>query len=160
MDASVKGSLPVLTDRKGFHANLLSEIYRVMGIAVDHSTVNQPEQAFRTVFLQRCLNFQAGFGYVGEDFSRSLPASVAWTMLNLRYCTMAFTMALNKNTNPKFPPPPGAADMESKNPGRSLDLRTRSQSICQILLLIPYLRSRALPPRSGLLVYDPDCIYV
>ena len=125
---SVPGDgLPLLADRKAFDSHLLSEMFRVLGVPIDQSTASQPDQAFKNPFLQRVLNVQVMLGYSGLSFSRSLSASIAWTVLNLRYCTMAFTLAANKN--PK--PPAGMLDTELKNPGANFGpLKTLMSTVC------------------------------
>lgn len=108
---------PPLADRSTFKLQLLSEIYRVLGQSIDHSMDAQLDQSFQKQIFQRCLSLQSSLGYIGEDFSRSLPGLVAWTSLGTRYCTMLFAMAYSKNPNIK--PPPGMPDQETKNPGKS-----------------------------------------
>lgn len=115
VDAATEAGLPFLSDQKAFKAHLLSEIYRVLGFALDHSMDQQLDQAFKSHYFQRCLNLQASLGYSGDDFSRSLPALVAWTILNSRHSTMVFAIAFSKNPNAK--PLPGMPDQETKNPG-------------------------------------------
>lgn len=89
----------------------LFEVYRVLGVNIDHSIDAQPEQLFRNQMIQRCLSMQLSLSYQGEGKHRSLPAKVAWTFLNLRYTSLMFAWALKKPSGG-----PGAEN-EAKNPG-------------------------------------------
>lgn len=89
----------------------LSEIYRVLGVNVDHSGDLQPEQLFRNQMIQRCLSMQMSLGYQGEKKHRSLSAKIAWTILNLRFASLIFTFAL------KRPPNVSATEGDPKKPG-------------------------------------------
>jgi hypothetical protein len=89
----------------------LVEVYRVLGVNIDHSIDAQAEQLFRNQMIQRCLSMQLSLSYQGEGKHRSLPAKVAWTFLNLRYTSLMFAWALKKPSSG-----PGA-DNEAKNPG-------------------------------------------
>ena len=121
IEAIPGSALPLLSDRKAFKAHLLSEIQRVLGIQIDSSMSSQPEPSFRNQYFQRCLNLQSSLGFSGEDFSRSLPALVAWAMLQTRYCTVFLTTFLTKAPRP----PPGMPESELKNPGTFLRRRLR-----------------------------------
>ena len=111
-------SYPRLADREEFHNQLLSEIYRIMGLNLDKSMDSTADHAYQNPRLQRCLNLQPSFGYAGEDFSRSLPGLVASTALGLRYCSMLLSMAFTKN--PFYKPGGLYAEQETKNPGMSI----------------------------------------
>lgn len=74
----------------------LVEIYRVLGVNIDHSIDPQPEQLFRNQLIQRCLAMQMSLSYQGERKHRSLPAKVAWAFLNLRYASLIFAWAFKK----------------------------------------------------------------
>ena len=89
----------------------LNEIYRVLGVNVDHSGDPQPEQLFRNQMIQRCLSMQMSLGYQGEKKHRSLSAKVAWTILNLRFTSLIFTFAFKK------PPNVPGIESETKKPG-------------------------------------------
>lgn len=77
----------------------LSEIYRVLGINVDSSGDLQFEQMFKNQMIQRCLSMQMSLGYRGEKKHRSLPAKVAWTILNLRFASLIFAFAFKNPPN-------------------------------------------------------------
>ena len=89
----------------------LSEIYRVLGVNVDHSGDPQPEQLFRNQMIQRCLSMQLSLGYQGETKHRSLSAKIAWTILNLRFASLIFAFAFKK------PPNMSVAESDNQKPG-------------------------------------------
>ena len=91
------------------------EIYRVLGVNIDHSVDSQSDQLFRNPNIQRCLSTQISLGYFGERKPRSLSAKVAWTILNLRFAALLMAYAFRK---------PGAAEPESEinKPGKCLIL--------------------------------------
>lgn len=91
--------------------NFLSEIYRVLGINVDYALNPNPD-ILRNQMIQRCLSMQGSLGYEGEQKHGSLPAKIAWTILNLRFISLSFAFAFKK--------PAGApgAEPETKRPGK------------------------------------------
>lgn len=74
----------------------LIEIYRVLGVHVDHSVDPQLDQLFKNQMIQRCLSMQLSLGYQGESKHRSLPAKVAWTILNIRFAALIFAWAFKR----------------------------------------------------------------
>lgn len=73
-------------------ANLFSEIYRVLDVAIDYTmgAGENIETLFRNPLAQRCLGMQLSLGYLGEGQQRSISAKVAWTMLNLHHTSLMF----------------------------------------------------------------------
>lgn len=71
-------------------ANLFSEIYRVLDVAIDYTlgAGENSETLFKYPLAQRCLGMQLSLGYSGEGQQRSISAKVAWTMLNLRHTSL------------------------------------------------------------------------
>lgn len=89
----------------------LFEVYRVLGVNIDHSIDPQAEQLFRNQMIQRCLSMQMSLSYRGESKPLSLPAKVASTFLNLRYVSLIFAWAFKK------PPGVPGTDSDIMNPG-------------------------------------------
>ena len=87
----------------------LSKMYRVSGTDVDYALDPNPELLFRNQMIQRFLSMQVSLSYAGEEKHRSLPAKIAWTILNLRFVAMSFTIVFRK---------PGTEN-EHKHPGTS-----------------------------------------
>lgn len=92
--------------------NFLSDIYRVLGVNIDHSVDPQPEQLFRNPMIQKCLSMQASLGYPGERQHRSLSSKVGLTSLNLRFASLMLAYPFKK------PSVPGA-ESDFKKPGGS-----------------------------------------
>lgn len=84
-------------------ANLFSEIYRVLDVAIDYTmgAVDNIESLYRYPLAQRCLSMQLSLGYSGEGQQRSISAKVAWTMLNLRHTSLMliYTLKYYKQEN-------------------------------------------------------------
>jgi mediator of RNA polymerase II transcription subunit 16 len=90
----------------------LFEVYRVLGVNIDHSIDPQVDQLFRNQMIQRCLSMQMSLSYRGESKHLSLPAKVASTFLTLRYVSLIFAWAFKK------PPGVPGTDSDVMNPGR------------------------------------------
>ena len=70
-----------------FKSHFLSEMYRAIGVRVDYSLDLQMQQLLQStqgLSLQRCLSVQAALDYTGGSHRPSLPAVLAWTILNIR----------------------------------------------------------------------------
>ena len=105
---------PGSTASSSVEHNFLSEMYRVLGTNVDYALDSGPELLFRNQMIQRFLSMQVSLSYAGEEKHRSLPAKIAWTILNLKFVAMCFTIAFSK----KLIGPPGTEN-EPKKPGTS-----------------------------------------
>ncbi|MCJ1266503.1 mediator complex subunit [Lobaria immixta] len=81
--------------------NFLSDIYRVLGVNIDHSVDPQPEQLFRNQMIQKCLSMQMSLGYPGERQHRSLSSKVALTILNLRFASLMLAYSFKKPSVPR-----------------------------------------------------------
>lgn len=93
----------------------LGDIYRVLGVNIDHSIDPQPEQLFRNQLIQRCLSMQMSLGYFGERQHRSLPAKVALIILNLRFTSLMLAYSFKKSNVP-------GTDSDYKKPGKICSL--------------------------------------
>ena len=93
----------------------LYEMYRVLGTNVDYSLESNMESLFRNQMIQRFLSMQVSLSYAGEEKHRSLPAKIAWTILNLRFIALCFTFVFKKPIGPG-PAPPGTEN-DPKQPG-------------------------------------------
>ena len=92
----------------------LSEMYRVLGTNVDYALDSNMEALFRNQMIQRFLSMQVSLSYAGEDKYRSLPAKIAWTILNLRFIALCFTFVFKKPAGPG----PSGAESDPKQPGK------------------------------------------
>lgn len=104
-----------LANRDAFNTHLVSEIYRIFGVKIDHSMDEHLDQAVKIGTVQRCSSVQASLGYSGYNSRRSLASLVAWTMLNARYISVVSAMACNRRPNFQ----PGLTENELKNLGMS-----------------------------------------
>jgi len=89
-------------------------MYRVLGTNVDYALDPNAELLFRNPMIQRFLSMQVSLSYAGEGNHRSLPAKLAWTVLNLRFIGMCFTIVLSRK-----PIGPPGTENEFKKPGMS-----------------------------------------
>ena len=105
---------PGSTTNSSVEHTFLSEMYRVLGTNVDYALDSGPELLFRNQMIQRFLSMQVSLSYAGEEKHRSLPAKIAWTILNLKFVATCFTIAFSK----KLIGPPGTEN-EPKKPGTS-----------------------------------------
>lgn len=90
-------AVPSLSMKSSFDRRFMSEIYRILGVRIDHSMESQPDQLFRTLLVQRVLSIQAAFGYSGLGEQRSLTGNVAWATLNIRCISLSIAWACQKS---------------------------------------------------------------
>ena len=103
--------IPSLINGVTFNRNLISGVYRVLGVSLDHTLNEQPDLAIRNTYFQRCLGIQASLGFPGDSSLRPVEGVVAFVMLNLRYFCLAFAFAFNKKAN--------GSENELRKPGLS-----------------------------------------
>ena len=102
--------------------NFLSEICRILEVRLDHSMEPQLEYLFKNPMIQRCLSMQLSLGYLGKPKSRSLPAKVAHTLLDIRATTIVMTCTLRNLTGPPNPEtdPKKQQEIEARKSGKTI----------------------------------------
>lgn len=103
--------MPVGEAQTSIEVTFLNDIYRILGVHFDYFVDSPPQQLFKNQMTQRCLSMQMSLGFRGERKHRSIPAKVAWTLLNIRCAALIFTFAFK---NPRNAP---GSEGEAKNPG-------------------------------------------
>lgn len=109
-----------------FEENFLVDIYRVLGVNIDHTAEAQPDQLFRNAVIQRCLSMQMSLGYSGEMQHRSCSSKVALTVLHLRFTSLILAFSFKK------PQVPGG-ESEFRKPGKLCNLMV----VCNSRMLRP-----------------------
>ena len=133
------GSVISSNSSNSMEQTFLSEMYRVLETNVDYALDPNAELLFRNPMIQRFLSMQVSLSYAGEEKHRSLPAKLAWTILNLRFISMCFTIVLSR----KLIGPPGTEN-EFKKPGTS-------RNFCSVNHVLIYMQN----PFGRCLAYVP-----
>ena len=98
------GDAPTLFNPNDFKSHFMSEMYRTIGVRVDYSIdpqLGQLLQSSQGLTLQRCLSVQAALGCAGESHRPSLPAILAWTILNVRSIVMVSVGTMSRKPGPE-----------------------------------------------------------
>lgn len=106
------GFFTSLTNNNIFNRTLISGVYRVLGIPLEHVLSEQPDQSGTSPamnpYLPRCLCVQAALEFQGNRSLRPIGGLIAMTMLSLRYFLSAIKAVLAKRQG---------TDSELKKPG-------------------------------------------
>lgn len=108
--------------------DILSEVYRVLGVNVDYSAEPQQDKLFRNPMIRGCLSLQASFGFRGVQKQQTLTAKIASTTLNLRLATQTLTFMFNNIIKPNSAGSSGESDLAK--PGTSSE-RNKAPHILQ-----------------------------
>ena len=109
-----------LANSTNFSSYFLSEFCRILAFPIDYSADAQQSSLISNQYIQRLLSAQAALGFTGEYSPPSLPARVAYTIMNLRYiATSLYTFLRGK--------PP--IESELKNPGKINKQRSEDVSL-------------------------------
>ena len=94
-----------------FNRALISGVYRISGVPLDHALLEQPDSTAKNMLLQRCLGIQAAVDFQGEAVVRRVQELVASVTFNLRYIFFALSYSFIKKAS---------GDIELKKPGSLL----------------------------------------
>ena len=103
---------PSLASSSTFNRRLLSGIYRILGVVLDHALDAQPDQSYKNTYFQRCLGVQASLGFPGDVSVRPTEGTVALVMLSLRYFSIVLSYATTRKAD-------GSDSEALKKPGES-----------------------------------------
>ena len=101
--------VPSLTNSITFNRSLISGVYRVLGVSLDHALSEQPDLAIRNTYFQRGLGIQTALGFAGDIAPRLTEGMIAFVMLNLRYFCLVLAYACTKRPS----------ESELRKPGQS-----------------------------------------
>ncbi|KAL9130982.1 MAG: hypothetical protein Q9217_000971 [Psora testacea] len=90
---------PSLANSSTFNRRLLSGMYRILGVGLDHAMDTQPDQSYKNTYFQRCLGVQASLGFPGDVSLRPTEGIVALVMLSLRLFSIVLSYASTRKGN-------------------------------------------------------------
>lgn len=104
--------MPPLMNAFNFNRTLISTIYRHLGIKMDSSMEEQPEQVIRNPIFQRCLGFHSAFGFQGRLNGRPIEGTIGLMILQLRNILLMWNYAASAKSK-------NGTETEIKRPGKS-----------------------------------------
>ena len=82
---------------------VLSELYRALEVRLDHALEAQADWLFINPIIQRCLGTQISLSCYTREIPRSLPSSIARSLLDIRSGTLVTTYNLKNVPNQTAP---------------------------------------------------------
>ena len=82
-----------------FKRDFLIDLYRALGVNLDHSNDPTSEKLLRQPMLQRCLSLQAALGNNSGAEFRSNTSKLAWTLMQMRLISLTIALAFAQTGN-------------------------------------------------------------
>ncbi|KAL9104109.1 MAG: hypothetical protein Q9163_000911 [Psora crenata] len=99
LNLQMQNFAPSLGNSSTFNRRLLSGIYRILGVSLDHAIDAQQDQSYKNAYFQRCLGVQASLGFLGEFTLRPTEGIIAVVMFSLRYFSIVLSYITTKKAD-------------------------------------------------------------